>query len=315
MAGTLVVAQCLSDSVDSVTAELVTAAVTLGEPVTLGVMAFDPGLVKNTASAGIDRVVSIRLPDDRPGHEVQQRAVAVLMDITNPQTVLMPFNWETAAFASSLAEGRDCSFASDVVDLSHDTDRAIIAQRPVYGGKVCARLRLSAEVPAILLLRPGSWPAAPAASQDLAVEIADIVVTDESRVRLVKVVEATTGDTDLTQADLIFAVGRGVGTQENIAIFEDIARKFGASLGASRPVVDIGLVPRSRQIGQSGVTVKPRLYVAFGISGSLQHMAGISDSKTIVAVNTDNAAPIFETAHFGAQVDAMEVARCLLDED
>jgi electron transfer flavoprotein alpha subunit len=300
---------------DGVTAELVTAASALGGPVTLGITALDPGSVKNTAILGVDRVVSIRLSADRPGHEVQQRAVEALIDITCPSVVLMPFNWDTAAFAAGLAESRDFAFASDVVDLSCDADGAIIASRPVYGGKVCARLGLPAKVPAILLLRPGSWPAAPLGSQKLTMETADVVVNDESRVRRVKEIETVTGDSDLTQADVVFAVGRGVGTNENIAIFEEIARKFGAALGASRPLVDVGLVPRTRQIGQSGVTVKPKLYVAFGISGSLQHLDGMSASKTIVAVNTDEEAPLFDIAHYGTHVDAMEVARHLLAQD
>jgi len=314
-AGTLVVAQCASGCVDAVTAELVTAAATVGAPVTLGITALDPGSVENTAILGVDRVVGIRLPTERPGHEVQQRAVEALIDFTAPQVILMPFAWDTAAFAAGLAERRRLCFASDVIKLSRDSSGEIIAARPVYGGKVYARIRFPAEVPAILLLRPGCWPAAASANQSLAMEIADIEVADSSRVRLVKVIEPVAGDTDLTQADVIFSVGRGVGTRENIAIFEAIAQKFGASLGASRPLVDIGLLPRDRQIGQSGVTVIPRLYVAFGISGSLQHMAGMSASKTIVAVNTDKTAPIFDAAHFGAHDDAMEVAKCLLDQD
>ena len=315
MLGTLVVAQCVSGQVDPVTAELVTAAVALGEPVTLGVMALDPGSVEDTDILGVDRVVGIRAPVARPGHEVRQRAVEALIDVTDPQVVLMPFTWDTAAYAAGLAECRDFTFASDLVDMSRDDNGAITAVRSVYGGKVFARIRLPAEAPAILLLRPGSWPAAASAKQGPAMEVADVVVTDVSRVRLVKVIEPVTGDTDLTKAEVIFAVGRGVGTHENIAIFEDIAGKFGASLGASRPLVDVGLLPRARQIGQSGLTVKPNLYVAFGISGSVQHMAGIGSSKIIVAVNTDKEAPIFDTAHFGAYVDAMEVAKHLLDQD
>ncbi len=315
MTGTLVVAQCESGRVDEVTAELVTAATTLSGPVTLGVTALDPGSVKNLAILGVDRVIGMRLPADRPGHEVQQRAVETLMDLTGTQAVLMPFTWDTAAFAAGLAERRDCTFASDVVDVSRDSNGALIAARPVYGGKVYARLRFPDDAPAILLLRPGRWPAAASANQGPAVEIADVELTDASRVCLVKVIEPVAGDEDLTQAEVIFSVGRGVAKRKNIAIFETIAKKFGASLGASRPLVDIGLLPRDRQIGQSGVTVKPKLYVAFGISGSLQHMAGMSASKTIVAVNTDQAAPIFDAAHFGALDDAMEVARCLLDQD
>jgi electron transfer flavoprotein alpha subunit len=313
--GTLVIAQVDSGCVDEVTAELVTAALELGDPVTLGIAAVDPGSVENVSIPGVDRVLGIRLPNDQVGHEVQQRAVEALIDFSKAQLVLMPFSWETAAFAAGLAEKRDYCFASDVIGLSQETDGEIIVIRPVYGGKVCARLGLSAGIPTILLLRPGRWSASVASGSELVMEMVDVTVPDSSRVRLVKVIDPVNEDTDLKRADIIFAVGRGVGTRESIAMFEEIIHKFGVSLGASRPLVDVGLVPRALQIGQSGVTVSPKLYVAFGISGSLQHMAGISASTTIVAINTDDEAPIFDSAQFGAQVDAMEVARELLAEE
>lgn len=315
MTGTLVVAQISAGNVDPVTAELVSAAVALGEPVTLGVADSDPASIGNTAILGVDRVVGIRMPGDQPGHEVQQRAVEGLLEASGARLALMPFSWDTAAFAAGLAEKHDFGFASDVVDLSRDANGTIVATRLAYGGKVCVRLGLPAEIPAVLLLRAGCWPAAPSVCDGPGMEIANTGVTDRSRVRLVKIIESAPADADLTQAEIIFSVGRGVGTHENIAIFEQVARKFGAALGASRPLVDVGLVPRARQIGQSGVTVKPKLYVAFGISGAIQHLAGISESKTIVAVNIDEQAPIFESAHFGSHVDAMEVARQLLTQD
>jgi electron transfer flavoprotein alpha subunit len=315
MNGTLVIGWCESGSVDVVTAELVTAAVALGGPVTLGIMAPDPAAIGNTNTHGVDRLIGIRLPGQRSNHEVLQRAVEALIDTINPRTVLMPFNWDSAAFAASLAEQRDFSFASDVIELSCEADGTIIAVRPVYAGKVKASLRLPSGNPSLLLLRPGIWAPAANTDQGMEMEISDVVLNDISRVRLIKVIKAIDGDADLTQAEVIFALGRGVGKREHITVFEEIAKKFGVPLGASRPLVDVGLIPRGRQIGQSGVTVKPKLYVAFGISGSLQHMAGMSTSKTIFAINTDKEAPIFDAAHLGAHVDAMEVARLLLDDD
>ena len=315
MRGTLVIAQCESGNLDTVTAELVTAAVALGGPVTLGVMGPNPVTIRNTNMLGVDQLVGIQVPGERPNHEVQQRAVETLIDTTKPKVVVMSFNWDNAAFAAGLAEQRDLSFVSDVIELASDAEGAIIAVRPVHGGKVKASLRLPAGSSSLLLLRPGCWTPATRTDQAAEMEISNVVVNDTSRVRLIKVIEAAAGDADLTQAEIIFALGRGVGKHEHISLFEEIAKKFCVPLGASRPLVDVGLVPRSRQIGQSGVTVSPKLYVAFGISGSLQHLAGMSTSKTILAVNTDKDAPIFDVAHWGAHVDATEVARHLLDDD
>ena len=171
---------------DELAAELVTAAVDLGEPVTLGVMALDPASVKDTNILGVDRVVGFCLPVDQPSHEVQQRVVEALIEQVNPRAVLMSFSWETAAFAAGLAEGHDFSFASDVIELSCNAEGAIIATRPAYGGKVKARFRLPAGHPSLLLLRPGSWAAASKTNQSVEMEISHIVVNDASRVRLSK---------------------------------------------------------------------------------------------------------------------------------
>ncbi len=313
--GTLVIADCPAGQLDEVTAELVSAAAALGEPVTLGVLAPDPAAVPATHFAGIDRIMGVQMPTGRPGHEARQRAVEALLELTRARTVLMPLNWDTAAFASALAESKGLSFVSDVTGLSRAADGATEVTRLAFAGKVCARLGIPADNRAVLLLRPGSWTAAALAVDALPTELADVEISQQSRIRLVKVIEADAGDTDLTQAEVIFGLGRGVGKAEHIEVFESIAARLGVAIGASRPLVDVGLVPRARQIGQSGVTVKPKLYVAFGISGSLQHMAGISESKMLVAINTDEVAPIFDSAHLGAQVDAMEVARHLLDSD
>jgi electron transfer flavoprotein alpha subunit len=311
---TLIVAPSVSGVLDDAAYELATAAAVLGGPVILGVAARNPNALASTGIAGVERAVGVRLPNDRPGHEVVQRAVETLMHRTAAGIVLMPFNWDTAAFAAAIAERRGAAFASDVIDVSRDAGNAIVVTRPIYGGKMRVRLRIPPGVPAVLLLRAGCWPPAPSTGVAPTLEIAEAELSGASRVRLLKVIPPAAGEDDLARADVIFAVGRGIGTAENIALIADIARKFGASLGASRPVVDLGLLPRSRQVGQSGATVKPRLYVALGISGSVQHLAGMAGSRTIVAVNTDQDAPIFEVAHFGAAVDAMEVARKLLSE-
>ena len=156
------------------------------------------------------------------------------------------------------------------------------------------------------MLRAATWPPAEGAGSatvsQLAVEAGrlgpGISTTSKPQV----------ADVDITTADFLLSIGRGVGERENIPRFEELAGKMGATLGVSRPLVDAGWMPASRQVGQSGKTVKPKVYLAFGISGAVQHLAGMKTAGTIIAVNTDPEAAIFNVAHYGATCDLFDVA-------
>ncbi|MEJ8568594.1 electron transfer flavoprotein subunit alpha/FixB family protein [Elongatibacter sediminis] len=315
MTGTLVIGEIDAGGLSEASAELVSAAVSLGRPVTLAVGSADPQSVSAIDLRGIDRLIGLPVPGDPQAHEVRERAVETLIDLTQPATVLLSANWDNAAFAAGLAERRRFSFATDVIEISSEPDGALVVTRPAYGGKVNVKLRIDDEGPSIVLPRAGVWTPAESSGQAVPMEVVGEAVSEDSRVRRIDLLESGAGDAELARAEVIFGLGRGVGKPEHIAVFEDIARQLGVALGASRPLVDVGLVDRHKQIGQSGVTVKPRLYVAFGISGSMQHMAGISESRMIFAVNTDEEAPIFDAAHLGTHVDAMEVAKHLLSSD
>jgi len=311
MAGTLVVVHCETGRLDDVTRELVTAAAALGGPVTLAVIAGDPAAIAGAGIAGVDRLVGIRLPDAEAGHTEWQRAVAGLLDASGATAVLMPLSADLAAVAAGLAEAGDLGFASDVIGLQRDDEGAVVVTRPAYGGKAQIRLQLAAAVPAVLLLRSGVWPAAVDAESTPPLELMEAGLAAHPRIRRLRSMERTTGEDPLEQANVIFAIGRGIATPESVATWAAVARGLGASLGASRPVVDIGLLPSHHLVGQSGATVTPKLYIALGISGALQHLAGIRGSGAIVAVNTDRDAPIFDVARIGACVDATELGRQL----
>jgi electron transfer flavoprotein alpha subunit len=135
------------------------------------------------------------------------------------------------------------------------------------------------------------------------------VAINGSRARHKEFTEQPKGDVDISTADFLLSIGRGVGEKENIATFERLAEKMGATLAVSRPLVDAGWMPSSRQVGQSGKTVKPRVYLAMGISGAVQHLAGMKASGTIIAINKDPEAAMFNTAHYGAVADLFEVAK------
>ena len=181
----------------------------------------------------------------------------------------------------------------------------------MYGGKIEAEVE-SAAVPAIL----GIWPGARPADQGRAagsppIESVAVTLEDAQRVRLKRYLEPEPGDVDLTKQDVLVAVGRGIQSRENIAAAESLAKALGGVVCGSRPVIDQGWLPLSRQVGKSGLTVKPKLYVALGISGAPEHVEGMKDAGLIVAVNSDAGAPIFNVAHYGIVADVLETLPAL----
>jgi electron transfer flavoprotein alpha subunit len=309
MSRCLVLAEVIDGALAAVTAEAVTAAVALGGEVVLAVAAPDPdALVADASLVGVTEIVTVTLSASDRDHEAAlQVADAVIADVS-PDVVIAPFTIRSTSFAPALAHSLDLALVADAIALQRDDAGALTATRSIYAGRVHAEIIFPTDRPALVLIRPGVWAAAelgsPVASRSLAVELAP------SRVRSLELVRPT-GDVDLTRADVIFSIGRGVGSQENIAAFADVAARLGVALAASRPVVDAGWLPAVHQVGQTGVTVKPRLYVAFGISGALHHLAGMQNSQTILVVNTDRDAPIFGYADLGAVADVHEVVEQL----
>src|SRR5213076_2797137 len=195
-------------------------------------------------------------------------------------------------------------FASDVHGLALEGE-TVIATRSFYGGKVDAELEFPADHAVVLLVRPTAF--APAADGGKASATEFALELPSARARHLEFEEAAVGDVDITTADFLLSVGRGIGDKEAIPQFEQLADKLGAVLSVSRPLVDAGWMPNARQVGQSGKTVKPKIYLALGISGAVQHLAGMRTAETIIAVNTDPEAPIFGVAHYGAVVDLFEI--------
>jgi electron transfer flavoprotein alpha subunit len=298
---------------DGTAGGLITIAAGLTGPVTLGIVSTSstPG-PSEAPIAGVDRVVTVRVSggDRRP--DMMELALRELLARERPAAVLMNFSWDTASFAAAVAHSLDLGFAADVLQVEREADGTIVAQRAMYGGKVLAEIEIAADTPALLLVRSSVTAAAADSDTTTPTETTELDVTAEvGPVRHVGFVQPPTGDVDLTRENVILAVGRGVGSRENVEVFASLARRLGVALGASRPVVDMGWLPSQHQIGQSGVNVAPALYIGFGISGALQHMTGMRASERIVAVNTDPDAPIFAIAHDGAHEDAMAVAEAL----
>lgn len=302
----LVVAEHLRGRVRDVTRELVTAGKELGGPVSVAVIAKDPAaLTEQVNLAGVDEIVNVAVEQEEFENDVYQQAVEALVRERRPDVILLGFTVNSMGYGPALAAKLGLGFASDVFSLRRE-DGAVVVERAFYGAKVNAEIEFPGKSQVLLLLRPTAWPAAEgqgsAPASDLSVSIG------ESRVRHKEFVEAPAGDVDITTADFLLSIGRGIGDKENLPVFERLAEKMGATLAVSRPLVDAGWVPNARQVGQSGKTVKPKVYLAMGISGAVQHLGGMKTSGTIIAVNTDPEAAIFSVAHHGAVADLFDVA-------
>ena len=304
----LVVAEHLRGAVRDVTHELVTAGRELG-PVTVALIARDPEpLVAAVDVDGVDEIVTVAAGADEFEGDTYQQALEALIEARRPRVVLLGFTVNAMAYAAAVATKLGLGYASDVHSVALEGD-AVVATRSLYGGKVSAELEFPGAETVILLLRPTTWPPAQSGGGGGASVSSLAVETGTARARHIEFAEpGAATDVDITTADLLLSVGRGIGDADAIPQFEELAAKLGATLSVSRPIVDAGWMPASRQVGQSGKTVKPKVYLAFGISGAVQHLAGMKASGTIVAINTDPEASIFGVAHYGAVVDLFDVA-------
>jgi electron transfer flavoprotein alpha subunit len=300
----LVIAEHLQGRVRDVTYELISAGRELGGPVTVAVIGVDPASL-DVNREGVDEVVHVEVAQSEFENDVHQAALESLLAERKPEVVLLGFTVNSMGYGGAVAAKLGLGFASDVFAVAREGE-SLVVTRAFYGSKVHAELEFPSGKPVLLLLRPTAWqPAAAGGSPTVSQHALGPV---ESRARHRELREAAKGDVDITTAEFLLSIGRGIGEQENIAMFEELADKIGATLAVSRPIVDAGWMPNARQVGQSGKTVKPKVYLAFGISGAVQHLAGMKTSETIIAVNTDPEAAIFDVAHYGAVADLFDVA-------
>jgi electron transfer flavoprotein alpha subunit len=211
-----------------------------------------------------------------------------------------------------IAAATNSGLASDCTQLTLNGD-AVAARRPLYAGKASAEVEFSNDTK-MVLVRPNALPVSPAESGKSAQVTALSAPTKDLKTVVKEIVKGTVGKVDLTEANIIVSGGRGMKGPEHFKLLEDLAAVLGAAVGASRAVVDAGWVPHDMQVGQTGKTVSPSLYIACGISGAIQHLAGMSSSKVIVAINKDKEAPIFQKATYGIVGDVFEVIPLLTAE-
>ncbi len=309
--GALIVAETRRGELREVSLELVTAARELAGAagarlavavIGAGAERFAPEL----GAEGVDEVLTVPVPCEHFEAHIWQRALEALIDAERPAVVLAGHTIDSLGFAPAVAAHRGLGFASDVTAVWWAN--GLRARRGAYGDKLWAELEFPGKSCTLVTVRPGIFAPAATGAGAVPVRAVDIDLEGAARTDHVEFVEVGAGDVDITKAEFLLSIGRGVEDRDNIPRFEQLAEKLGATLSVSRPLVDAGWVPSARQVGQSGKTVKPRVYLALGISGAVQHLAGMRNADTIIAVNTDPEAPIFGVAHYGAVADLFEVA-------
>ena len=311
MAEVLVLAEHADGALKKVSSELITAARVLGEPA--AVVVGKPGtaapLVDGLKAAGAAKIY-VAESDAAENYLITPAVdvLAALAESASPAAVLLAANADGKEIAGRLAARIGSGLLVDVVDVQAGPKGV----HSIFGGAFTVEAQANGDTP-VITVRAGAIDAEPAdgAGEQVTVEVPEPA---ENAAKVTKREPAVAGDRpELTEATIVVSGGRGVGSAENFSVVEELADSLGAAVGASRAAVDSGYYPGQFQVGQTGKTVSPQLYIALGISGAIQHRAGMQTSKTIVAVNKDEEAPIFEIADYGVVGDLFKVAPQLTD--
>jgi electron transfer flavoprotein alpha subunit len=315
MSEVLVVVEQVAGTVKKVTLEMLTLARTLGEPaaVVLGAPGTAAPVAGKLGEFGAVRVYAAE-SEEIDGHLVAPKAavLAHLVRRVSPAAVLLGATQEGKEIAGRLAVKLDNGLLADISDLAADGT----ATQVVFAGSTIVTSRVTRGIP-LATLRPSSLTPVPAPEPTSpAVSAVEVAVDDSAKLARVveRVAEEKGARPELTEASVVVSGGRGVGSADNFALVEELADLLGGAVGASRAATDSGFYPHQYQVGQTGKTVSPQLYLALGISGAIQHRAGMQTSRTIVAVNKDAEAPIFELADFGVVGDLFKVVPQAIEE-
>ncbi|MFB6199135.1 MAG: electron transfer flavoprotein subunit alpha/FixB family protein [Halobacteriaceae archaeon] len=243
-------------------------------------------------------------------HDIYAEAVSYLVQSITPQTVLAPNSVNGLDYVPALANELEWALVTDATEIEYED--GLVVTREMYGSKVETTLEIEADQ-SVLSIRSGEWPAAEGVGS-AEIERVDWEPTREQKSTVKGYEEVGSGDVDISEANFLISIGRGIEEEENLALIRELVEVTGATMSASRPIVDNGWLPKNRQVGQSGKQVTPDVYLAIGISGAVQHVAGMKGAETIIAINTDPNAPIFDIADVGIVGDLFDVVPALIEE-
>jgi electron transfer flavoprotein alpha subunit len=316
MAEILVLAEHDGETVKKVTSELLTLARSLGEPSVVWLGPGADGGRERLAEFGAAKVY-VADGGDVTGYVVAPAAevLASLVERVSPGAVLLPATGEGKEIAGRLAVKTSSGVLTDVVGLAPaDDGSGLVAEQSIFGGAIVVKSRVRTGTP-IIAVRPNAIATEPAPG---AAELEPVAAELSDAAKAARITEQVSQERserpELTEASIVVSGGRGVAGAENFALIERLADALGAAVGASRAATDAGWYPHQFQVGQTGKTVSPQLYLAVGISGAIQHRAGMQTSKTIMVINKDPEAPIFELADFGVVGDLFKVVPQLVEE-
>jgi len=298
--------------------EAIAAAQSIGRDLALGVVAVLPcdkdcSLAQEIAAYDIDKVIVAK--NDKLGTYTPDGyadAWEQVIKATNPQYIVMSHTYQVRDFAPKVAARLGREIVGDCIRYKAEGGNLTLTRR-IFLGKLDADVTIGGDAPYFVTFQAGSFRGENAEKGSAAVETMDVVVGD-IRMKPEAPFQEAKATVDLSKSEIIVAVGRGIKSQENIALAQQLADVLGADLAASRPICDSEWLPIDRQIGSSGQTVAPKVYIALGISGAIQHTVGMKNAGTIIAINKDAEAPIFDLADYGIVGDLFEAVPVLIEE-
>ncbi len=299
------------NKLSSASFEVIQAAKSISEDISTAILAeIADSMAAELASRGGGQVLAVSDGSLKMfNEELYANVLSALIKKHRPDVILCPASLYGKALLCRLAAQNGGAMVSEATGLEKDGETLKVT-RPHYGGSVVSTVENRGGSPFFVSVRMKIFPESTAGSGDVITETIDSAAFESISKVVESKVEAA-GEVSLTEADRIVSAGRGMKGPEHIPMVEELAKSLGAAMGASRAIVDAGWVPYSRQVGQTGKTVNPKLYIAVGISGAIQHLVGMRTSKTIVAINKDKDAPIFNVANYGIVGDAFEIVPAL----
>lgn len=311
MSKVFIVAEHKDGNLKKVTLEILGECLRQGADTTVVAIGAElDGVVSELSKHGASAVACLQTGENYSTEGYANSLHAFLAD-KSPKAILTGATSQGKDFMPRLAAKFSAGLATDCTEIELSSDK-VSAHRPVYAGK-CAKKITFESGPAMISVRPNVLPAAQEKDSAANVEKLDAALGNV-RAKIVEVQAGESKKVDLTEADVIVSGGRSLKAEENFKLIYDCAQAIGAAAGASRAAVDAGYAPHDMQVGQTGKTVSPKLYIACGISGAIQHLAGMRTSKVIVAINKDPEAPIFSKADYGIVGDLFEVLPKLTEE-
>jgi electron transfer flavoprotein alpha subunit len=316
----LVLTEHWAGKVDTITYQMLTKGRQLADALGAELVTLVIGHELDSISAtlqnkGVDTILVVDDPAlAQAGADVQAHVITEVVRQTEPRLLLIGYSLIGMELAPAIATKLGVPVMTNCVNVEV-LDGGLVVTRPLFDGMMHAKIALGGRGPAVAAIQKGTGPPLQPSEKNASVRSFPVDVKSiPSRIKVLEVAEEPVTEVDITKADIIVSVGRGIGDKEKLPIIQELADALGAVVACSRPLVDVGWLPRERQVGASGKSVAPKIYIACGISGASQHLAGMSEAMRIIAINKDSDAPIFQVAHYGVVANLFDIVPAITEE-